>query len=163
MPEPAAFERIMVAVGDGSRAAQLVVSVAGLASAGAADVLLVYVSDCSVCCGATDHPALHEHERELLQSLVDGLCARGVRARSELRVTASGRVAAHLLDAAADWRADLLVAAAGRPGPLRGRPWRRVLAKLLNDAECPVLVLPRHPHDAQKARGRYPPIGGAAT
>jgi len=84
MPEPAAFERIMVAVGDGSRAAQLVVSVAGLASAGAADVLLVYVSDCSVCCGATDHPALHEHERELLQSLVDGLCARGVRARSEL-------------------------------------------------------------------------------
>jgi|SRR5215831_3867777 len=150
MPEPAAFERIMVAVGDGSCAAQLVASVAGLASTGAADVLLVHVSDCNVCCGAMDHPALHEHERKLLQSLVESLSSRGVRACSALRVTTSGRVAAHLLDAAAEWRADLLVATAGRAGPLLGRPWRRVLAKLLNDAECPVLVLPRHPHDARR-------------
>jgi len=149
MPEPAAFERIMVAVGNGSCPAQLVVSVAGLAST-AADVLLVYVSNCNVCCGAMDHPALHEHERKLLQSLVESLSSRGVRARSALRVTTSGRVAAHLLDAAAEWRADLLVATAGRAGPLLGRPWRRVLAKLLNDAECPVLVLPRHPHDARR-------------
>src|SRR5215813_6900163 len=90
-----------------------------------------------------DHPALHEHEHELLRSLVESLAARGVRARGEVRVTTSGRIAEHLLDAAAEWRADLLVATAGRPGRLRGRPWRRVLGRLLDGGACPVLVLPR--------------------
>jgi len=143
VPEPAVFQRILVAVGDGSCADQLVTGVAGLASTGDAEVLLVHVSDCNVCCGAMDHPALHEHEHELLRSLIERLAACGVNARGEARVTASGRIAEHLLDAAAEWRADLLVAAAGRPGRLRGRPWRRVLARLLDDGACPVLVLPR--------------------
>ena len=143
MPEPVVFQRILVAVGDGSCAEQLLAGVAGLASGGDAEVLLVHVSDCNVCCGAMDHPALHAHERELLGSLVQGLSALGIRARGDMRVTTSGRVAEHLLDAAAEWRADLLIAADGRSGRLRGGPWRRLLAKLLHDAVCPVLVLPR--------------------
>src|SRR5262249_56023967 len=75
--------------------------------------------------------------------VIGRLGACGVKARGEARVTTNGRIAELLLDAAAEWRADLLVAAAGRPGRLRGRPWRRVLARLLNDGACPVLVLPR--------------------
>lgn len=120
MPEPAVFQRIPVAVGDGSCADQLVTGVAGLASTGDAEVLLVHVSDCNVCCGAMDHPALNEHEHELLRSLIERLAACGVRARGEARVTTNGR-----------------------PGRLRGRPWRRVLARLLDDGACSVLVLPR--------------------
>jgi nucleotide-binding universal stress UspA family protein len=142
VPEGAVFRRFLVAVGDSSCTDQLVTDVARLASTCEAEVLLVHVSDCNVCCGAMDHPALHDHEHELLWSLVESLAGRGVRSRSELRVTTSGRIAEHLLDAAAEWRADLLVAASGRSGRLRGRSWRRVLAKLLDDAACPVLVVP---------------------
>jgi hypothetical protein len=47
MPEPAAFERILVAVGDGWCAAELAASAAALASASDSEVLLLYVSDCS--------------------------------------------------------------------------------------------------------------------
>jgi len=85
VPELAVFQRILVAVGDGSCADQLVTGVAGLASTGDAEVLLVHVSDCNVCCGAMDHPSLHEHEHELLRSLIERLGACGVKARGEAR------------------------------------------------------------------------------
>jgi nucleotide-binding universal stress UspA family protein len=98
-----------------------------------------------------DHPALHEHECELLQSLVESLGVLGVQARSELRVTPTGRIAEHLLDVAAEWRADLLIAAAGRPGHFRGRPWWQALERLLREAPCPVLVLPREPSKASRS------------
>jgi nucleotide-binding universal stress UspA family protein len=137
------FRRILVVVNDGSDADQLATATARLASHPGSEVLVVHVSDVNACCGAGDHPALHEHEHALLQSLVDGLCLRGVRARSELRRTTSGRVAEHLLDAAEQWHAELLVAGVGRLGRLRGRPWRRVLAKLTDDGSCPVFLLPR--------------------
>ncbi len=80
MPEPAVFQRILVAVGDGSCADQLLTGVAGLISTGDTEVLLVHVSDCNVGCGAMDHPALHEHERRCCgrSSRVSALTESGV-------------------------------------------------------------------------------------
>src|SRR5215472_1822457 len=88
---------------------------AELATSTEAEVLFVHVADCNVCCGAQDHPALHAHERDLLEHLVAELTGRCIRSRGEQRVTASGRVAEHMLDAIAEFQADLLIVPAPRP------------------------------------------------
>jgi nucleotide-binding universal stress UspA family protein len=151
---PVTFKRILVAVDDGSYADQLVAAAAGLTSQEGAPVLVVHVSELAACCGAVDHPALHAHEHAAVRSLVEGLRTRGVQAQSQLRTTTSGRVAEHLLDVAEGWHADLVLAAVGQPGRFRGRPWRRVLEKLLDEAPCPVLLLPRRtPAGTSRKRG----------
>lgn len=134
-----------MAVGNGGGVNGLVDAAAELALDGEADVLLVHVADCNVCCGAQDHPALHAHERELLERLVEELAGRGVRSRSEQKATVSGRVAEHMLDAAAEFGADLLVVPGARPGRIRGRPQRRLIQRLQRGASCPVLVVPQPP------------------
>jgi nucleotide-binding universal stress UspA family protein len=154
LPGPARFRRIVVEVGDGSQATQLETAVARVAS-GDAEVRLVHVSDRGGCCAAVDHPALHEPERELLSSMVARLSARGIRARSEQRATASGRVAEHLLDAAVECAADLLIVGPSEAGRLRGRSRRRVVQRVVRESTCPVLVLPRESTQALRPpRGR---------
>lgn len=133
------FRRIAVAVGDGDGVDGLVDVAAELALDGEADVLLVDVAECNVCCGAPDHSALHAYERNLLERLVEVLAGRGVRSRSEWRVTVSGRVAEHVLDAAAEFRADLLIVPGAPCGRFRGHSQRR----LQRGTDCPVLVVPR--------------------
>ena len=144
------FHKIVVAIGDCSCADQLKAAAISLASGTDAEVLFVHVSEWSACCGAADHPALHEHERDLLTLLVDNLAARGIRAGSERRVTASGRVVQHLLDVATESSADLLIVPAGREGRLRGGSWSRVVGRLLREAPCPVLVLRSSPSAATR-------------
>lgn len=143
------FHKIVVAVGDGSCADQLESAAISLASGTDAEVLFVHVSEWSACCGAIDHPALHEHERDLLTLLVDNL-ARGMRAAREQRVTASRRVVQHFLDVATELSADLLIVPAGRPGRLRGGSWSRVIGRLMREAPCPVLVLRPSPSVATR-------------
>ncbi len=139
--EEAMFHRILVAWGDGSNGDPLGDAATNLASRGDAEVLFVHVGDIGGCCAAVDHPALHEHEQGHLQAQVEKMASRGIRARSEQRLTASGRVAEHLLDVAVESRADPLIIAGAHPGRLRGRSQRCVLEKLLREAPYPVLVL----------------------
>ena len=150
------FHRIVVAIGDGSCTDQLESAAISLASGTDAKVLFVHVSEWSACCGAADHPALHEYERDLLSLLVENLAARGIRAGSEQRVTASGLVVQHLLDVATESSADLLIVPAGQPGRLRGGFWSRVIGRLMREAPCPVLVLRPSPSAATR---RVPATG----
>lgn len=135
------FSRIVVAVGDDSTAEQLQANCARLAAGTGAEVLFcTWPSTMPVVAQWT---ALHAHERDLLQLLVEDLTSRGIRAHSEHRVTASGRIAQHLLDAAAEFHADLVIVATGQSRWFGGRSQRRLVQKLLTDSACPVLVLPR--------------------
>jgi nucleotide-binding universal stress UspA family protein len=140
--EEAVFRRILVALGDGSTADRLGSAAANIALRSDAEVVFVHVADISGCCSVVDHPALHEHEQDLLRSQVEKLASRGLSARSEHRITASGRVAERLLEVAVESRADLLIIASARPGRLRGRSQRRVVHKVLHDAPCQVFVMP---------------------
>lgn len=150
------FNRIIVAVGDRDRVEGLCAMTAQLAGQGGAEVLLVHVAECSACCGAQDHPALHVHERDLVDQLVAELAGSGVRSRGEQRVTFGGRVAEHLLDAAAEFRADLLIVHGARPGRLWDRSQKRVIRRLVDGADCPVLVLPRtHPGGGERRPWRW--------
>ena len=137
------FQRIVVAVSDSAGAEGLGAATAELTASREAEVLFVHVAECNVCCGAQDHPALHAHERDILEQLVADLTGRGISSRGEQRMTATGRVDENMLDAAAEFRADLLIVPASRPGRLSGRAQRRVIDQLVRGADCPVLVLPR--------------------
>lgn len=140
LPDATMFGRIVVA----SATAHTLTSLDRRRSAS-----FVQVAECSACCGPPDHPALREHERDLLRVVVERLLAHGIRARGEQRVTVSGRASRHILDAVEESRGDLLIAA-GQSGRFRSLSHRRLIARLLRVAPCPVFVLPLPP----EARGR---------
>lgn len=144
------FRRIVVVLGDGSYADQLGAAAISLAAGADAEVVFVQVGECSACCGPPDHPALREHERDLLSVLLEKLSARGIRARGEQRVTVTRRVSRHILDAVEQSSGDLLIIAAGQSGRFRSLSHRRLIARLLREAPCPVYVVPVAPETRKR-------------
>jgi len=134
---PAAFDRVLVAISDASqveRAAEL----ARQAGAGEASVLHLNLRE---NIGGRRFPLETDSAAAgIVEAAVLELRMAGINASGQVRHALVDRAAEAIVDAAAEWNADLIVLGSSRRGKLASRLFGSTALRVLQSADRPVLV-----------------------
>ena len=134
------FERIVLAVDSSDQARGAVAAAVDLATKSRGEVLIVHVHDTGFVSRETVDAATRDEARLLAEAALDVLARKVARASSGLRVAQSAGVARQILHAAKDFGADTIVLGSRGPGGFAGLPLGSVAHRVIQLADCPVVV-----------------------
>jgi nucleotide-binding universal stress UspA family protein len=155
------FGRILLAV-DGSEQAKEAVRVAvDLARKSSGEIFICHVHEKGLVSRETVDLESRDEARELTDAVLDVVRKAGVPARSELRVSGTAGVAKEILEAAREFDVDTIVLGSRGLGDLAGLLLGSVAHKVIQLADCPVVVV-RQVKAAAKADDRVEPQARAA-
>ena len=132
------FERIVLAVDGADEAGGAIAATVDLARKSGGRVLVVHVG------GSGDgerHGRTPDDDSRLVASVVDAVRGQGVSAESELRGSRASEVAREILLAAGRFEADAIVLGSRRLGAVAGLLLGSVAYKVIQLADCPVMVV----------------------
>lgn len=148
------FERIVLAV-DGVDAAHGAVAAAvDLAGKSDGEIFVVHVHDLGLVSRETVDLEMHDEAVLLVDALVEVVHKHGVRARGELRAARSVEVAKEILKAAREFSADTIVLGSRGLGAYAGLLMGSVAYRVIQHADCPVVVVRSGAPDALDERDR---------
>jgi nucleotide-binding universal stress UspA family protein len=135
------FERIVLAVDGTDQARGALAAAIDLASKSHGEVLVVHVHELGPASQETVDLETHDEARLLTEALLDVVTHRGVAARAELRSAPSADVAKEILRAARGFAADTIVLGSRGLGEFAGLLLGSVAHKVIQMADCPVVVV----------------------
>ncbi|MGA9160308.1 MAG: universal stress protein [Actinomycetota bacterium] len=131
------FEKILLAV-DGSEHSRKAAAAAGdLARKSSGEVRVLYVHEEGLFSPIESRP----EAQSMVDGVVEGLVADGVKASGEAVATRTGSVAPTILEAARSFSADLIVMGTRGLSDFTGLLLGSVAHKVIHHADCPVLVV----------------------
>ena len=131
------FEKILLAV-DGSEHSRKAAAAAGdLARKSSGEVRVLYVHEEGLFSPIESRP----EAQSMVDGVVEGLVADGVKASGEAVATRTGSVAPTILEAARSLSADLIVMGTRGLSDFTGLLLGSVAHKVIHHADCPVLVV----------------------
>jgi nucleotide-binding universal stress UspA family protein len=131
------FEKILLAV-DGSEHSRKAAAAAGdLARKSSGEVRVLYVHEEGLFSPIESRP----EAQSMVDGVVEGLVADGVKASGEAVATRIGSVAPTILEAARSFSADLIVMGTRGLSDFTGLLLGSVAHKVIHHADCPVLVV----------------------
>lgn len=134
------FERVLLAV-DGSPASLRAKDVAAsMSAATGCQILVFHVREVDVARSAEHGQEEPDHALRLVSDIVSELRVRGLDARGEALSADSGRVAPAILDAATEFKADVIVMGTRGLSEFAALLVGSVAHKVIHHAECAVLV-----------------------
>ena len=133
------FERIVLAIDGADEAAGAIAAAVDLARKSGGKVLVVHVDGRGGAVRAGS--ALDDDGARFVATVVDTVRGWGVPVYSELRAAASGAVAREILLAAGSFDADAIVLGSRRLGAFAGLLLGSVAYKVIQLADCPVMVV----------------------
>jgi nucleotide-binding universal stress UspA family protein len=133
------FERIVLAVDGADEAGGAITAAVDLARTSGGEVLVVHVDETSA--GTRAGAAFADEVARFPAGVVDAVRAQGVSARGEARVARVNAVAREILLAAAGFDADAIVLGSRRLGAFAGLLLGSVAYKVIQLADCPVMVV----------------------
>lgn len=132
------FDRIVLAIDGADEAGGAIAATVDLARKSGGKVLIVHVGEQSG--GAHDGPRLDDDAR-LVATVADTVRRQGVPVRSEFRAARANGVAREILLAAGGFDADAIVLGSRRLGAFAGLLLGSVAYKVIQLADCPVMVV----------------------
>jgi nucleotide-binding universal stress UspA family protein len=135
------FERIVLAVDDWDQARGALAAAIDLAAKSRGEVLIVHVHDIGLVSRETVDLKTQSEPRRLTEAAVEVLTRKGAEARDRLEVAKSAGVAREILHAARDFGADTIVLGSRRLGGFAGLPLGSVAHRVIQQADCPVVVV----------------------
>lgn len=134
---PAAFDRVLVAISDASQV-ETAAELARQAGAGEASVLHLNLRE---NIGGRRFPIETDSAAAgIVEAAVLELRMAGIKASGQVRHALVDRAAEAIVDAAAEWNADLIVLGSSRRGKLASRLFGSTALRVLQSADRPVLV-----------------------
>ena len=131
------FEKVLLAV-DGSEHSRKAAAAAGdLAKKSSGEVHALYVHEEGLFSPVESRP----EAQSLVDGVVEGLVADGVKASGEAVATRTGSVAPTILEAAQSFSADVIVMGTRGLTDFTGLLLGSVAHKVIHHAHCPVLVV----------------------
>ncbi len=149
------FERIVLAIDGADEAGGAIAATIDLARKSGGEVLVVHVDDQ----GAAHAGAAPDGTR-LVASVVGGVRRQGVPVQTEIRASRAGGVAREILLAAGGFEADAIVLGSRRLGAFAGLLLGSVAYKVIQLADCPVMVV--KPVTAAAGEAGTPPAAQSA-
>lgn len=135
------FERIVLAVDSTDQARGALTAALDLAGKAHGEVLVVHVHDLGLGSRETVDLETHDEARLLTEALLDVVTQHGVAARAELRSAPSADIAKEILRAARDFAADTIVLGSRGLGEFAGLLLGSVAHRVIQMADCPVVVV----------------------
>ena len=135
------FERIVLAVDAADDAHGALAAAVDLADKSNGEILVVHVHDLGLTTRETVDLETHEDAGLFVEALLDVVRQHGVKARGELRAARSVEVAGEILQAARKFSADSIVLGARGLGDLAGLLMGSVAYRVIQHADCPVVVV----------------------
>jgi len=135
------FERIVLAVDAADDAHGALAAAVDLADKSNGEILVVHVHDLGLTTREAVDLETHEDAGLFVEALLDVVRQHGVKARGELRAARSVEVAGEILQAARKFSADSIVLGARGLGDLAGLLMGSVAYRVIQHADCPVVVV----------------------
>lgn len=135
------FERIVLAVDGWDQARGALAAAVDLANKSRGEVLVVHVHDVGLVSCETVDLKTHGEPRRLTEAAVEVLTRKSSEARDRLKVAQSAGVAREILHAAKGFDADTIVMGSRRLGGFAGLALGSVAHRVIQQADCPVVVV----------------------
>ncbi len=135
------FERIILAVDGSDQARGAIATAIDLAAKSRGEVLVVHVHDMGLVSRETTDLETQDEARLLTEAALEVVVEAGVKAHSELRAARSSDVAKEILHAAKGFDADSIVLGSRGLGEFAGLLLGSVAHRVIQLADCPVIVV----------------------